>query len=362
MRIAYVGDGASVHNHFMTSWFVEQGHDVLFLTDTPDPNLAGEVREVAPRSGGGWLRHIRAAFAVRKALTEWAPNILHAHNVTGYGYWAALSGFHPLVMTSWGSDLLVLPKSSPFVEMMVRWSLRNADLITADANSLGETARDLVGRPTDVRSLQWGVDLSEFRSDPPPDFRDRLRGDADFVFLSTRRLRPLYNIPIIIDAFASISPRERNARLVIVGEDELSDSLRTQAEQLSLEDRIYFTGWLSREELVYALLCCDAYLTIPSSDSTPLSLLEAFAARLPVIASDLPAIREWITPRENGVLVAPGFKKPLREAMVELISDPERALEWGRQNRAMVEQRADRNREMRKLLKWYQEFVIPASS
>src|SRR5690606_1710484 len=115
-----------------------------------------------PRHGGGWLRHWKASRKVKKILRKWKPDIVHAHNVTGYGYWGALSKFKPFFLTAWGSDLLVIAKENSMAFKMIRYSLKKADVVTADAQVLIESAHDIVEKRIDVRLLQWGVDLKEF--------------------------------------------------------------------------------------------------------------------------------------------------------------------------------------------------------
>jgi glycosyltransferase involved in cell wall biosynthesis len=205
--------------------------------------------------------------------------------------------------------------------------------------------------------LQWGVDLKEFDVPLSEKSRQRFRGDAEFVFISTRRLRPLYNVGTILNAYARVFPSVPKSRLIIVGDDEQRPALEEQARKLHIHNQVCFTGWLSREELIQALLCSDAYISIPSSDSTAVSLLEAFAARLPVIASDLPANHEWIETGENGYLIQAADTVKLTQAMIRLFDHREQSQQWGVQNRKIVEERGNRELEMAKLEGWYREFT-----
>ncbi|MEZ5608242.1 MAG: glycosyltransferase [Burkholderiaceae bacterium] len=81
------------------------------------------------------------AGAARRHVRELAPDIVHAHYITSYGYLAARCGRHPLVLTAWGSDLLVTPQASPWMRWLTGWILRRADLITGDSASLMDAAR-----------------------------------------------------------------------------------------------------------------------------------------------------------------------------------------------------------------------------
>ena len=357
MRICYIGDGQSVHNHFMIDWFRKRGHNLLFLTDTPEYSPHCEVREVVKRHGGGPLRHLIAGWRVRSMIHQWQPDIVHAHNITGYGYWGGMSGFSPLVMTAWGSDLLVFAKNSLLVRKMAQFSMRRADLITADANDLCDTAARLAGNKADVRLLQWGVDLDEFDKELTESVRDNYRDGKEIVFLSTRRLRPIYNIDVIIKAYAAIRNKIPPSRLIIVGEDFLSEQLKNLCQDLKIEQHTHFTGWVERDDYVNIMKSADIFISIPTSDSTALSLLEAFAARSAVITGDLKANKEWITDNQNGLLVEPQNVDALADAMVDAASDPERINQWGEFNRIMVEERGERQKEMLRLERMYEELL-----
>lgn len=357
MKICYIGDGDSIHNHFMVEWFHKRGHEILFLTDTPQNAPPCEVRQVAPRHGYGYFRHLYAALNVRRAIHAWKPEMVHAHNLTGYGYWGGLAGFSPLVMTAWGSDVNVFAKHSRLVEKLISYCLKKADFITGDARDLCTSLQQLAGNQADVRLLQWGVELSRFDIPISLEIRNRFRGNADRVFISTRRLRPIYNIDVIIKAFADVIVELPHSRLIVVGNDQEYGTLQSLAKKLQIAESVLFTGWLSHDELVAALLCSDAFISVPSTDSTALSLLEAFAARLPVIIADLPANREWVNPGQNGILVPPGDQTTLSRAMIRLGKDQETAGQWGRTNRQLVETRGDREQEMSRLENWYRELI-----
>ncbi|MBN2325994.1 MAG: glycosyltransferase [Candidatus Omnitrophica bacterium] len=354
MKICYLGDGGSVHNHFMVEWFLRRGHEILFLTDDPGSFPFTQVMQViAPRHGWGPLRHLYAALQVRRWIQRWAPDVVHAHNVTGYGYWGALSGFTPLVLTAWGSDLNILADQNPLVRFAVSHALRKADFITGDAEALCRKARELSGEKIDVRLFQWGIDFAQFQHEPDDEYRRWIRGGRDLVFISTRRLRAVYNIDVIIRAFKKALSHLPSSRLILVGDDADKQKLEELTGELDVGDHVLFTGWLSQDKLIDALLSSDVFLSVPSSDSTALSLLEAFAARLAVIVSDLPANHEWIEEGRNGLFSAPGDEDRLAAAMIEIARDSARIAEWGRINRRIAEERGDREKEMQKLEAWY---------
>ena len=357
MRICYIGDGGSIHNRFMVNWFVQHGHEILFLTDTPDDEMEGESIRVVPRFGGGFLRHLLAGYRTWKIIRKWKPDIVHAHNITGYGYWGALCGFQPLVMTSWGTDLNIYAHRNAIVYNMVRFCLRKCRFLTADAKALCEMARSIGGNGLDVRLLQWGVDFTAFDAPLDSGLKIENRKNADLVFISTRRHRPIYNIETIIRAYHLVHQQYPGSRLIITGEDDLTEQLKNLVIDLDLLNSVDFAGWTDREKLTGLLRSSDVFLSVPSSDSTALSLLEAFAAGLAVIVSDLPANYEWIEPGANGHLVKTADVNALANTMLDLAGNPQKVREWGTKNRQIVKERGDRDKEMRKLEAWYRDVI-----
>jgi len=357
LRLCYIGDGLSRHNHYMLEWFARRGHEVHFLTDRPEPMKDVFVHRVAPEGGLGALRHLLAARRVRGRIREIKPDLVHGHNVTGYGYWAALAGFHPLVLSAWGADILVQPRQSLLVRQAVRWSLLRADLITTDAKDLSNAVADLVRPSAPIVEIQWGIEVSRYRTQPSPTTKARLNPDDDLLVLSMRRMIPYFNIDRIIRAFARVRKGTRRCRLICFASGPERPACERLAQDLGIADAVRFLDWVGEDELIDWLSVCDVFVSIPDVDSTPHSLLMAFAAGLPVIVSDLPAYREWIGDGQNGFLVPPQDEEALGRRMMELFRDPEKRRVWGARNRALVEERGNRDTEMERLLDLYLDLL-----
>ena len=357
LRLCYIGDGLSKHNHYMLPWFAKKGCEVHFLTDRPASMDGVFVHRIAPERGLGPLRHVLAAINARRCIAKIQPDIVHGHNITGYGYWAALSGFHPLVLTAWGADILVQPKQSRLVRSAVRRSLNQADLITTDAKDLSDATCQLLGRSARIVEIQWGVEVSRYRTEPLPQVRQRLNPLGDSLILSMRRMIPYFNIDRIIKAFAAVHAEIPNTRLICFASGPERPHCERLAQDLRLGDSICFLDWVSEEELIDWLSVCDLFVSIPDVDSTPHSLLMAFAAGLPVMVSDLPAYREWVTDGENGHLVSSQDSDALARAMIELLHDPGKRTKWGDRNRSLVEEKGNRDTEMERLAALYQDLL-----
>ena len=104
-----------------------RGWRVSLVTARPAPIEGVQQIVLRPvRRSRDWLWRVGEA---RRALARLRPDIVHAHYVTSYGYLAARAGMQPLVLTAWGTDLLVTPRESALKRWLTAWSLRRARLV-----------------------------------------------------------------------------------------------------------------------------------------------------------------------------------------------------------------------------------------
>src|SRR4051794_15727510 len=140
------------------------------------------------------------------------PDVVHAHWVTSFGWIAARAGGRPLVVSAWGSDLL---RAGPLLRPRNRAALRGADLVMADSAHLAGVARGIApGTPVEV--VNWGIDLGAFTPGDGTGVRVAagIPLDAPLV-LHPRDLKPLYNVPVVLEAFARVRAERPDARLVL---------------------------------------------------------------------------------------------------------------------------------------------------
>jgi glycosyltransferase involved in cell wall biosynthesis len=161
------------------------------------------------------------------------------------------------------------------------------------------------------------------------------------VILSLRSLeRTLYNVDVIIEAMPAVLAKVPNARLLIGNDGALRPELEEQARGLGVESAVEFVGMVHGPGTMAELLGRAAvYVSVPSSDGTSVSLLEAMAAGAYPIVSDLPANREWVG-AEGGTIVPAGEAAPLADAFAAALTDPARRESAAKHNQELVAQQA----------------------
>lgn len=243
---------------------------------------------------------------LRKIIKEEQPDIIHVHQANAYGFITALAnrGRRPLVVTTWGSDVLTLPHKSFLHRWMVQYILKSADAITADAKFMADAINELVG-PTTVVIANFGVETATKESILP----------REKVIYSNRMHEPLYRIDEIILQAAPFLLANPAWKLRIAASGSETDCLKQLAEQHLPVSSVEFIGFQSATENRENYLRSCVYVSIPNTDGTSISLLEAMAYGCLPIVSDLPANREWIESGVNGIVSSGNLSAELTQIL-----------------------------------------------
>jgi glycosyltransferase involved in cell wall biosynthesis len=265
------------------------------------------------------------------ALDRFAPDVVDAHFVPNYGLMGVLAGRHPLVVTPWGSDLLVTGVANVLQAARARFVLSRADAVIADGENLAAAARRLGGGGR-VHLVPWGVDLERFR--------ERAEREPGLL-LSVRMHERVYDLPTVLRGAAMEMAADPATRLVVVGEGSLTRELERLAARLLPAGRYTFAGRVGPDEMAAWLGRAEVCISASRSDSTSQSLIEAMACGAIPVVSDIEGNRAWVRDGEGARLFAPGDAVGLARTLRAARTDAA----WGesarRLNRARVERDAD---------------------
>lgn len=178
--------------------------------------------------------------------------------------------------------------------------------------------------------------------DSPAEARGALGLDPALNYIGTVSSFVDYEgLDCLIDAFAILVPDFPQLRLLLVGSGTADPMLRAQAVRLGLGNKVVFTGRVPRELAPLYHQALDIFV-VPRKDLdvtrtvTPLKPVEALASARPVVASDLPALREIIEQNVNGRLIAPDDPRSLAKELSRLLQDEPERVALGRAGREMV--------------------------
>jgi glycosyltransferase involved in cell wall biosynthesis len=289
---------------------------------------------------------------VRRLLATIHPDVVLAYYVTGYGTMAALTGFHPLVQVTSGSDVLVVSKNSA-MKFLLGFTLKWADLVTAWESHMAEAAQ-LLGAPKErIFILPRGIPYEQFRntrsSQPVP--------TSTVAIISTRSLGANYNIDRLVKAAHILLQSGVDCSFTIAGDGPCRDLIVNLANQLGVNGRVRFAGFVPNDRLSGLLRQHNFYISLIKSDGVSASLLEAMAAGLLPIVPDHAANRLWIRHGENGILLQDLSPTGITQGIRLAISDlPLRRRAWDA-NPEIVRERADLYRNSELYVKKFRELA-----
>ena len=311
MKICYFADGQSTHTQKWCTHFAEMGHEVHLITfrDCRIDRVHVHFLNIGTIavSGGNW-RTLFAFRIVQRILKKIKPDVFHAQYATSYGITGALVNFHPFIISGWGSDILISPKSSKVIRFLLKWAFRRADAITVVAKHMVQAVCDLGVRREKVHVITHGINTKLF-------FDQKLDKQEDFTLICTRNLEPLYNHIQLIDAFEIVQEKIPQLKLRILGDGSMRDKLEGIVKSKKLDKHIEFMGRVSQEEMAVELNKAHVFVTVSTTDGDVVSLVEAIACGNFCIVSDIPANCNWITDGENGLIIRLFDVEQLAEAI-----------------------------------------------
>jgi glycosyltransferase involved in cell wall biosynthesis len=258
--------------------------------------------------------------------------ILHGHNATAFFYGAAAASLVPGTRFLYTEHDRAFP--TPWRERGLHALLaRRVDAVATVSSTLRDNLVRYEAFPRDrVHVIKNGVALR-----PPTRDREALRADLGLGLRPTAgivaRLAPVKNHELLLGAWKLVLEGCPEAVLLVVGNGSQESRLRAQAASLGLGDAVRFLGFrLDIPELLQAL---DVFVLSSRSEGLSLTLLEAEAAGLPIVATRVGGNPEVVCDGESGILVPSGEPRPLAEALARLLQDPALRARMGERGRSL---------------------------
>lgn len=282
------------------------------------------------------------------------PDVVHTHLFKSdfFGRPAArLAGVPVVVSTLHSADPWA---RNPLFGRLYGLTARFADRLIA----VSETVRAYhlkytAARPSQVLTIENGVDVARFETVAAEGrtLRRVLGIPPDAPLLGTiGRLVPDKGQAYFLQAASRLRDRFPQARFLVVGDGPEEDALRALAEQLDLADAVMFTGF--RQDIPALLGAMDVLVMSSLREGLPLTLLEALAAGVPVVATDTGGVRALLG-EDAGLVVPPADVSALTAACERLLSDQALRERLSEQGKALVRARYSLARTADRLARLY---------
>lgn len=263
--------------------------------------------------------------ALCRILRHQRIDSIHAHWLIPQGLSTAMAGLFmknmpPWICTSHGGDLMGLNGWLP--TLIKRWVIRSSSRLTVVSNTMMACAMSLGAKPEQLQTISMGVDTGTLFTPGP------VTGRADKELLFVGRLVEKKGVAYLLDAMPRILGQQPGTRLGIVGDGPMESGLKQQAHRLGIAHAVTFHGAINNTGLpeLYrrATIFVAPSIVTDQGDQEGLGLVlvEALACECPVVASDLPALRDVIVHGHTGWSVPQKSPGALADAVIKLLSEP----------------------------------------
>lgn len=303
MRIFYIANFKDIHSDKWVRFFEQEGHAVFRF------HVNGFLSEL-----------LRA----KKEISTFKPQIVHIHYAGKNGLMGALTGFHPLIVTIHGSEVLLVKE---WRRRFVRWVLKKADTITTDGNHVLDKITGPWKISADkVKIINFGVDVDKFR---------RPEG---------------FEVPV-------------NVVAVRVGPDKLYDIETVEKAREIVDAKMPGIEWrfldgIAPEDMPEALYSSTVYVSAATSDAGLASTTaEAMSCEVPVIVTNGGDNARWVEESVNGFLFHPGDYQTLANRILFTLRDGVIQRCYGERSRKLICDKNNYFAEMAKMQTIYKEVI-----
>jgi glycosyltransferase involved in cell wall biosynthesis len=308
------------------------------------------------------LRRVDQLWSAVRAIRALKPDVVHAHlqfaNIAaGLSRLAlgvpAVATLHTIEHPS-GMD-----RSSRRLWLMNRILATSVDRVICLSRASAEAARRNGLARARLEILGNGIDLSIF--DRPPrqsraELRDQFRIARDApLIITVAVLRREKGVDRLVAAMPSLKSRCPDVQLLVVGDGPIFSALQSQVSALDLEDSIHLAGF--RDDVPDLMRASDIFVLPTLGDALPTVVMEAMAARLPVVASDVGGLSDMVTQGVEGALVPPDDVPALAAAIDRLLLDADARSQAGEAARLRAERDFSLQEQVRRLAEIYEDLI-----
>jgi glycosyltransferase involved in cell wall biosynthesis len=293
--------------------------------------------------------------AARKALRSFRPDVLHALRIQNEGYVGALTRWHPFIISAQGNDFVYTAKHYIIHRHLTRKTVPRCDGFMADCQRDLRLAVEFGLKQSIPRAFfpgNGGVDLEVFS----PGLHHQERKSHILYF---RGISPLFKPVTLMRAVRSLIAKPQYAHLVLHCLAPVASFAWFESERakLGLPEVNFKVGSFVPPKDLVRLLQTTAIVASPTiSDGTPNSLLETMACGAFPVVSNLDSIREWVTPKLNGLLFDPDNADELAACLEYGFANIAMRQQAQLINYSIIRERADYQRVMPEVRRFYQQF------
>lgn len=360
MRISLLADINSAHTMKWVNALLDHNYSVQCISINPaksptqHPNLEiidlGIDAEVSRENSSlrKWSYLLKIGH-VKRSLRSFQPDYIHAHFASSYGLLGLFTA-EPYYVSLWGSDILTFPNKNFLFKSLLGIILKRAVKVFATSHFMAEKCKALYNLEPIV--IPFGINVSEFSR-----LDESKKSPANSITIGTiKSIEKIYGIDLLIKAFAlAVKETKLDLRLKIIGDGSLMDEYQELVKSLQIDNLVTFTGRISHNKVSEALHSFHIFANLSRQESFGVSVLEASAAGLPVIVSDINGLKEVYIESQTGVSVNILDLNDVKQKLLDLASNEDERVKLGKNGQRFVNENFDWNSCVVKQLSHYQD-------
>lgn len=344
----------------------KKGHEVHLISyDTPfllrtfrHPNITLDLVDIISYP---LFKDIGAPYTILAAskLVQIAKkseiDLMHIHYAIPVGVSAYLTkqiANIPVAITAHGSDIHTLgidPAYNPIISHV----FNNVDGLSTVSNYLKEEMISKFSSQKEIEVFYNPIDINKYKKIDTELCDFRIKYEKNFVHVSN--FRAVKRAPFIVEAFAEVVKEHPDLGLIMVGEGPERKKCEELSYKLGISDHVIFQG--VRVALTSIYNCATALLSASTNESFGLTIAEAMACEVPVIAPRVGGIPEVIDHNENGFMYDLEDKTALINYMKQLLDDEQLKLKFGRNGRNKVVKQFESSKIADQYIAWYEKLL-----
>ena len=292
----------------------------------------------------------RTYHRLHRILKENRPDIVHSHlHVLRYALPSLLLLKH--ITSLHTVHNLAEREIEPRVRCIQRFALNHGVVPVAVSEEVAHTLKPLYGIER-CRVIPNGIPTNHYSN--PQIMKSEWRAregfrDDQVLFVCVARFAAQKNHALLLKAFAQGPASDPNAHLILVGEGDLREQLEKQAKHLGLIENVHFLGL--RTDIPEVLGAMDVFVLGSDWEGNPLSIMEAMASGLPVVATAVGGVPDLLANGKEGFLQRTGDAHGLAKSMAFLLNSPEARQSMG----AAAARRAKENFDVSRMIQAYEQ-------
>jgi len=362
MKICLLGNAASIHLVRWANGLSSLGHEVYLLSaDRPGIHQIDQKVNLFVLPFRPPLGYYLNSLNARRILNQIKPDILNTHYASGYGTLSRLIDFHPTLLSVWGDDVFEVPYRNRHMLRLIQKNLQKADRIASTSRVMKLQVEKLYCPAKEIFVTPFGVDLRTFYPKKKEESPKIVIGIIKTIDDKYGQIYLVQSFRLLLDRLESEGKGDiaHILRLHIIGGGPKIKLIRQLVYKLELASCTWIPGEISHSAVPdylnqFEIACFPSTVM---GESFGVSVIEASACEIPVVASNIGGLPEVVVDNQTGFLVEPKNVQVLAEKLYQLVLNQNLRERMGKAGRKFVSKNYEWDENLRRMGKFMLEMV-----